>query len=411
MKTITTTVATLLASLVLTGGAMAQNENQPAGQPASQPAAQPGAQPPAQLVEVPKAAPRVPPAPAVWTDPELGKIGDMLKGTWKTTAPVAQSGGEAGATADVVMSIAHVRNTELPNTLYVEAARLDSMHAPYRQAMFQLYKSKGKVRMRTFEFAGYATDPNAFVGLWTIPNSFPDISKSSLIATMDIELAAKGPGYSGKSPYAYPTGRGEAVEMTSEIVVGPDSMTVADRGFDAEGKVVWGSAASEKYTFTRFNSPVKVDARPNGLVIIDFVHPSEGQTIVANDRVSVQYSGWLMNGFRFDSSRTRNQPYTYSQGGMIAGWNEGMIGATKGTIRRLFVPGELGFAEKGNARAQIPANADLVFDIEVLHIETPPPPAAPVTPPPAPGAAPATDASGKPIEAKPVEDKPAEQPK
>lgn len=408
MKKITTTVATLLASLALTGGAMAQNEVKPAAQPPVQPPVQPAAQP----VEAPKPEPRVPPAPAVWTDPELGKIGDLLKGTWKTTAPVAQSGGEAGATADIVMSIAHVRNSELSDTLYVEAARLDSMQAPYRQAIFQLYKSKGKVRLRTFEFSGYNTDSNAFAGLWTVPNLFPEVSKSSLIATMDIELTANAPGYSGKSPYPYPTGRGGAVEMTSELVLGPDTMTVADRGFDAEGKVVWGSAANEKYTFTRFNSPVKAETRPNGLVLIEYAHPSEGQAIAANDRVSVQYSGWTSSGFRFDSSRIRNQPYTYSQGGLIAGWNEGMIGATKGTMRRLYVPWELGWGEKGNSRAMIPAKTDVIFDIEVLHIETPPPPARTPEVPGgvAPGAAP-RPGEVKPSEGTPTQVKPAESPK
>lgn len=405
MKKITTTVATLLASLVLTGGAMAQNDGKAAGQPGGQPAPQP--------VEAPKPEPRVPPAPAVWTDAELGKIGDMLSGTWKTTAPVAQSGGEAGATADVVMSIAHVRNSELADTLYVEAARLDSMQSPYRQAIFQLYKSKGKVRLRTFEFAGYNTDANAFAGLWTIPNSFPEIAKSNLIATMDIELAARAPGYAGKSPYPYPTGRGGAVEMTSEIVIGPDALTVSDRGFDAEGKVVWGSAADEKYTFTRFNAPVKVETRPNGLTIIDYVHPSEGQAIAANDRVSVHYSGWTHSGFRFDSSRTRNQPWTYSQGGLIAGWNEGMIGATKGTMRRLYIPWELGWGEKGNAKALVPSKSDVIFDIEVLHIETPTPPPTTQNPPgEAPGSVPGTvPGAVKPAEIKPNEVKPSDSPK
>lgn len=407
MKKITHTVATLLASLALTGGAMAQTA---AGQAPAQPPAKPGTQPSiqpagqaAQPVEAPKAEPKVPPAPPVWTDKDLGKIGDMLCGTWKTTAPVAQAGGEAGATAEVVMSIAHVRNSELANTLYVESARLDSLHAPYRQAIFQLYKSKGKARMRTFEFAGYATDASAFTGLWTIPNNFPDIAKANLIATMDIELEAKGPGYSGKSPYPYPTGRGGAVEMTSEIMISPDALTVADRGFDADGKVVWGSAASERYTFTKFNPPVKVDSRPSGLVLIDFVHPTDGQAIAANDRVSVQYSGWVPNGYRFDSSKTRGQPLTYSQGGMIAGWNEGMLGATKGTIRRLYIPSELAWGEKGNARAQIPAKSDVMFEVEVLHVETPAPPA------PAPSAAPVAPATG--ADGKATEVKPAETPK
>ncbi len=404
-KTMKTTVAALLASLVCSGGAMAQN----AGQPPAQPAGQSAGQPAAPAAEAPKSEPRVPPAPAVWTDPELGKLGDMLVGNWKTTAPVAQAGGEAGAVSDVVMSIAHVRNADYPNTLYVEAARLDAMHAPYRQAIFQLYKSKGKIRMRTFELVGEKMDVNAFTGLWTIPNFFPDVAKANMIATMDVEFTAKAPGYSGKSPYPYPTARGGAVEMTSEIMVGPDAMTVADRGFDADGKVVWGSAASEKYTFTKFNPSVKVDSRPNGLVLIDYAHPSEGQAVVANDRVSVQYSGWTLSGFRFDTSRTRPQPMTYQQGNMIAGWNEGMLGATKGTIRRLYIPSELAWGEKGNARAQIAPKSDVVFEVEVLNVETPPPMKLPegiVQPPPA-------GSEGKPAvpPQQPAENKPADAPK
>ena len=88
-----------------------------------------------------------------------------------------------------------------------------------------------------------------------------------------------------------------------------------------------------------------------------------GQTAI------VHYSGWLEDGTQFDSSRARNKPFSFPVqcGYVIPGWDEGVIGMQVGGVRRLTVPAQLAYGEKG-AGGVIPPNATLTFEIELLEI-------------------------------------------
>ena len=334
-------------------------------------------------------APPVPPArqPSTfaWTDKELEKIGSMLAGSWQTTKPVPVSGGAPGETVNIVMQVAPVVVEGMPNTLYVETARADSIHAPFRQALFQLYTSKGKVRMRTLEFhrGADAQTPHmpALVGMAAIPQWFPKLTSSSVYGTLDLEVTAEGAGFKGKSPHPFPTSLGGAVEMTSEITLTKDTLTTIDRGFDADGKVVWGSSEGEQYQFARVPSPITVKDLGEGLLVLELKKGAEGKAIEERDRVSVQYTGWVGGDAKqFDSSRGRPQPFTFNQGQLIRGWNTGLIGYQKGSVVRLLIPPALAYGDR--ARGPIPANSDLYFEVEVLNVEAAPP--APTAGPEAP---------------------------
>lgn len=93
-----------------------------------------------------------------------------------------------------------------------------------------------------------------------------------------------------------------------------------------------------------------------------------GATAVAADTVTVHYVGTLQNGTVFDSSRTRNQPFTFRVGAgqVIAGWDMGVPGMRVGGRRRLTVPPSLGYGNQANG--PIPANSTLIFEIELLSI-------------------------------------------
>lgn len=322
--------------------------------------------------------PPPPPAPEPWTppifsDPDLAQIARLLTGTWKTTAPVAEA-GNAEARTDVVMHIVPVRLAEdVPDALYVELARADALHAPYRQAIFQLYRFKGKVRLRTYEFFRTPLQP-AVVGLWAAPEFFPRVPRSDLIATLDVELTGAGSNWSGRTPYPYPTGVGGAVEMTSELTLGPDSIVSIDRGYDAEGKVVWGSGPGERYSFTRAEPGVKVTRTPTDVLILEYRRPESDQEIQAGDRAFMHYTGWLTNGTKFDSSRDRGQPVPFdmTEGRLIPGFIAGSLGGTTGTIRRLIIPPAQAYGAAGAGR-MIPPNATLIFEVEVMAIQKPTP--------------------------------------
>jgi FKBP-type peptidyl-prolyl cis-trans isomerase len=88
-----------------------------------------------------------------------------------------------------------------------------------------------------------------------------------------------------------------------------------------------------------------------------------GQTAV------VHYTGWLTNGTKFDSSKDRDQPFSFPLGGgrVIKGWDEGVQGMMVGGTRKLTIPASLGYGAQG-AGGVIPPNATLVFEVELLDL-------------------------------------------
>jgi FKBP-type peptidyl-prolyl cis-trans isomerase FkpA len=89
----------------------------------------------------------------------------------------------------------------------------------------------------------------------------------------------------------------------------------------------------------------------------------KGQTAI------VHYTGWLEDGTKFDSSVDRNDPFSFpiDRGYVIKGWDQGVIGMKVGGKRKLTIPSELGYGERG-AGGVIPPNATLIFEIELLEI-------------------------------------------
>jgi len=102
----------------------------------------------------------------------------------------------------------------------------------------------------------------------------------------------------------------------------------------------------------------------------EILQPGQGQEAQNGQKLTVHYVGVLEDGTKFDSSVDRGQPFevTLGAGQVIQGWELGLIGMKKGEIRRLFIPSELGYGERG-AGQMIPANANLIFEIQLLEIE------------------------------------------
>jgi FKBP-type peptidyl-prolyl cis-trans isomerase len=106
----------------------------------------------------------------------------------------------------------------------------------------------------------------------------------------------------------------------------------------------------------------------NQLEIID-TKVGDGKEAKSGHKVTVHYTGTLTNGTKFDSSKDRNQPFTFTlgAGNVIKGWDEGVQGMKPGGIRKLTIPAELGYGSR--AVSSIPPNSTLVFEVELLSIE------------------------------------------
>lgn len=102
----------------------------------------------------------------------------------------------------------------------------------------------------------------------------------------------------------------------------------------------------------------------SGLQYID-IKEGSGEAAKAGDTVKMQYTGWLENGTKFDSSFDHGgQPFSFQLGvgQVIRGWDEGVAGMKPGGVRKLIIPSELGYGARG-AGGAIPPNATLIFEV------------------------------------------------
>ena len=108
---------------------------------------------------------------------------------------------------------------------------------------------------------------------------------------------------------------------------------------------------------------------PSGLKYQDLV-VGNGPSPKAGAKVVVHYTGWLTNGAMFDSSVSRNQPFTFrlGRGAVIKGWDEGVATMHVGGKRKLTIPPGLAYGSKGYAGV-IPPNSTLIFEVELLGFQ------------------------------------------
>jgi FKBP-type peptidyl-prolyl cis-trans isomerase len=104
---------------------------------------------------------------------------------------------------------------------------------------------------------------------------------------------------------------------------------------------------------------VKIETLAEGMGTM----PKTGNTVV------VHYTGWLEDGTKFDSSRDRNEPFSFTlgRGQVIKGWDEGVAQMRIGQKARLTIPAAKGYGARG-AGGVIPPNANLIFEVELLEV-------------------------------------------
>ena len=120
-------------------------------------------------------------------------------------------------------------------------------------------------------------------------------------------------------------------------------------------------AKAEKETGRKF------ETTESGLKSIVLTEGTGDTSPSATDTVEVHYTGWLLDGTKFDSSVDRGSPSTFRLNGVIAGWTEGVALMKVGEKRKFIIPADLAYGSKG--RPSIPPDSTLVFDIELLAIK------------------------------------------
>lgn len=113
---------------------------------------------------------------------------------------------------------------------------------------------------------------------------------------------------------------------------------------------------------------IKAAPQASGLIYVQ-KSPGAGEKPKKGQKVTVHYTGYLLNGTKFDSSVDRGQPFVFElgRGQVIAGWDEGLSLMQPGEKAQLIIPSNLGYG--GRSMGPIPAHSTLVFDVELIKAE------------------------------------------
>ena len=131
------------------------------------------------------------------------------------------------------------------------------------------------------------------------------------------------------------------------------------------------SASGQSTPAKTSSGPTKVTGEPtktpSGLEYWD-IKAGTGAVAQAGHKVKVDYTGWLTNGKKFDSSVGTGRPFEFMLGAgqVIKGWDEGVAGMKVGGKRQLRIPSNLAYGANGTGGGLIPPNATLIFDVQLV---------------------------------------------
>ena len=106
-----------------------------------------------------------------------------------------------------------------------------------------------------------------------------------------------------------------------------------------------------------------------GELVSEDIKVGDGAEAVSGKKVTVHYVGTLTNGNKFDSSRDRGKGFSFElgRGQVIKGWDQGVAGMKIGGVRKLTIPPEMAYGDKGFSNL-IPPNSTLEFEVELLGV-------------------------------------------
>lgn len=189
--------------------------------------------------------------------------------------------------------------------------------------------------------------------------------KATLVVPSAIAFGEMGRG-AMVPPYSTVIYNVELVDITSKA---DHEKKLAEEKKKAEAEME-NNKKQESALRAKYLQEKKITTKPNpsGLIFVEKVKGT-GAKAVAGKTVKVHYTGTLLDGTKFDSSRDRNEPFefTLGQGQVIKGWDEGIAMMNVGGKATLIIPSNIAYGER-NA-GSIPPYSTLVFDVELLEVK------------------------------------------
>jgi FKBP-type peptidyl-prolyl cis-trans isomerase len=189
--------------------------------------------------------------------------------------------------------------------------------------------------------------------------------KATLIVPSKIAFGETGRG-AMVPPYSTVIYTVEIVDLVSKA--DHDKQEAAKK--KAEGAKLETNKKSEGDQMKKYLADKNITAKPtaSGLIYVEKVKGT-GAKAVAGKKVKVHYTGTLLNGTKFDSSRDRNEPFEFAlgQGQVIKGWDEGIAMMNVGGKATLVIPSNIAYGERD--MGQIPPYSTLVFDVELIEVK------------------------------------------
>lgn len=172
------------------------------------------------------------------------------------------------------------------------------------------------------------------------------------------------------------SGCGEPVVVPATAPGGiPQSLTKKEEAAEALGEAVPTAKGGNKIKVV-IDTPPAEPTKPGETkttesgVKYETLKAGTGPAAETGQRLSMNYAGTLESGLEFDSSRIAGKPFSFvlGTGAVIRGWDEAIYGMKVGERRKLIVPPNAGYGAQGHP-PQIPPNATLIFDVELLSAE------------------------------------------
>ncbi|MEC9374636.1 MAG: FKBP-type peptidyl-prolyl cis-trans isomerase, partial [Planctomycetota bacterium] len=302
--------------------------------------------------------------PAV--DADLQAIAQGLTGSWRSDGHI--------------LRIARIGMPSVRQALYVELIRQSDEPGwelrPLEQQVWTLERRNGRPAIRAMQAPPASPIAARAIGMWAIPVGFPRITPDQLALVGDMVASAVGPNGEAalEMEHPAPTHRDGAIAREMQVTVGENELIWSDRGFDANGDVVWGE---RPITFSRFDEPDRLEDLGNGLMVIDLRDAppvKEGEDAppkaAYRDTIACHVTGYLLNGAVVRDSRTdpRGGFQVELPGKNIGeGFSRGVVGMQVGMIRRILSPPQFNAIEV--QAGQAPQGAFLIYDVEVVSVK------------------------------------------